>query len=131
MPDQSIDGLISLRSKHSVDETVIAIVGLLREKNIKLFAVIDHSGEAKQAGLQMPPTRLIIFGNPKGGTPLMLASPSAAIDLPLKLLVAQDGKGAVWISYNSVDYLVKRHALPQDKITVLSAAETIAKQAAL
>jgi uncharacterized protein (DUF302 family) len=131
MPDQSIDGLISLRSKHSVVETVIAIVGLLREKNIKLFAVIDHSGEAKQAGLQMPPTRLIIFGNPKGGTPLMLASPSAAIDLPLKLLVAQDGKGAVWISYNSVDYLVKRHALPQDKITVLSAAETIAKQAAL
>lgn len=131
MPDQSIDGLISLRSKHSVDETVIAIVGLLREKNIKLFAVIDHSGEAKQAGLQMPPTRLIIFGNPKGGTPLMLASPSVAIDLPLKLLVAQDDKGAVWISYNSVDYLVKRHALPQDKIAVLSAAETIAKQAAL
>lgn len=131
MPDQSIDGLTSIRSRHSVDETVIAIVGLLREKNIKLFAVIDHSGEAKAAGLQMPPTRLIIFGNPKGGTPLMLASPSAAIDLPLKLLVAQDDKGAVWISYNSVEYLAKRHAVPEDKAAVLNAAETIAKQAAL
>ncbi len=130
MPAQ-IDGLISIRSKHSVDETVIAIVGLLREKNIKLFAVIDHSGEAKQAGLQMPPTRLVIFGNPKGGTPLMLASPSAAIDLPLKLLVAQDNEGAVWISYNSPEYLAKRHTLPADKLAVLSAAESIANQAAV
>jgi uncharacterized protein (DUF302 family) len=130
MSEQSIDGLISIRSKHSVDETVIAIVSLLRDKNIKLFAVIDHSGEAKQAGLQMPPTRLIIFGNPKGGTPLMLASPSAAIDLPLKLLVAQDDKGAVWISYNSAEYLAKWHALPADKLAAFGAAEAIAKQAA-
>ena len=130
MPAQ-IDGLISIRSKHSVDETVIAIVGLLREKNIKLFAVIDHSGEAKQAGLQMPPTRLVIFGNPKGGTPLMLASPSAAIDLPLKLLVAQDNAGNVWISYNSPEYLAKRHTLPLEKLAVLSAAESIANQAAV
>lgn len=127
---QEIDGLVSIRSKHTVDETVIAIVGLLREKNIKLFAVIDHSGEAKQAGLQMPPTRLIIFGNPKGGTPLMLASPSVAIDLPLKLLVAQDDKGTTWISYNSPEYLAKRHALPTDKLAVLSAAEAVARQAA-
>jgi uncharacterized protein (DUF302 family) len=79
----------------------------------------------------MPPTRLILFGNPKGGTPLMLESPSAAIDLPLKLLIAQDDKGGVWISYNSADYLAKRHALPADKLAVLSAAETIAKQAAV
>jgi uncharacterized protein (DUF302 family) len=131
MTDNNIDGLITLRSKHSVDETVITIVSLLREKNIKLFAVIDHSGEAKAVGLKMPPTRLLIFGNPKGGTPLMLASPSVAIDLPLKLLVAEDAQGAVWISYNSVEYLAQRHHLPTELLGAIAAIEGLAKQAAL
>lgn len=130
MTDPDIDGLTSIRSRHSVDDTVINIVSFLREKKIKLFAVIDHSGEAKAAGLNMPPTRLLILGNPKAGTPLMLASPSSAIDLPLKLLVAQDDKGAVWISYNSADYLAKRHSIPESLLANISAIETIARQAA-
>ncbi len=126
MPEQ-VDGLISISSNHSVDETVIAIVSLLREKNIKLFAVIDHSGEAKAAGLQMPPTRLLIFGNPKAGTPLMLASPSAAIDLPLKFLVAEDKQGKVVISYNTAGYLGQRHHLSEDMLAVIAAVGKLAQ----
>jgi uncharacterized protein (DUF302 family) len=130
MTNTNLDGLISIRSKHSVDDTVINIVSFLREKKIKLFAVIDHSGEARAAGLNMPPTRLILFGNPKGGTPIMLASPSAAIDLPLKLLVAQDDKGAVWISYNSAQYLAKRHKIPESLLATIAVIEGLARQAA-
>lgn len=126
MPEQ-VDGLISISSNHTVDETVIAIVSLLREKNIKLFAVIDHSGEAKAAGLQMPPTRLLIFGNPKAGTPLMLASPSAAIDLPLKFLVAEDTQGKVVISYNTAGYLGQRHHLSEDMVAVIAAVGKLAQ----
>lgn len=126
MPEQ-VDGLISISSNHTVDETVIAIVSLLREKNIKLFAVIDHSGEAKAAGLQMPPTRLLIFGNPKAGTPLMLASPSAAIDLPLKFLVAEDKQGKVVISYNTAGYLGQRHHLSEDMVAVIAAVGKLAQ----
>lgn len=130
MPTSNIDGLISIRSKHSVDDTVINIVSLLREKNIKLFAVIDHSGEAKAAGLQMPPTRVLIFGNPKGGTPLMLASPSVAIDLPLKLLIAEDAQGATWISYNTAEYLAARHHLPENLKENIAVIAGLANQAA-
>jgi uncharacterized protein (DUF302 family) len=130
MTNISVDGLISIRSKHSVDDTVINIVSFLREKKIKLFAVIDHSGEARAAGLNMPPTRLILFGNPKAGTLLMIGSPSAAIDLPLKLLVAQDDKGAVWISYNSPEYLAKRHNIPESLMTNIAVIAGIAREAA-
>ena len=130
MPGNSIEGLKTVTSKHSVDETVIAIVSLLREKNIKLFAVIDHSGEAKAAGLKMQPTRLLIFGNPKAGTPLMVASPSAAIDLPLKLLVAEDAQGKVSISYNSAEYLGERHHLSQDTLSVIAAVDKLAETVA-
>ena len=129
MPE-TVEGLITIASRHSVDDTVVNIVSLLREKGIKLFAVIDHSGEAKQAGLKMPSTRLLIFGNPKAGTPLMLAAPSAAIDLPLKLLVAEDAAGKVTISYNSAEYLGKRHRLPAEMQTVLEGVGALAKQAA-
>ncbi len=129
MPE-TVEGLITIASRHSVDDTVVNIVSLLREKGIKLFAVIDHSGEAKQAGLKMPSTRLLIFGNPKAGTPLMLAAPSAAIDLPLKLLVAEDAAGKVTISYNSAENLGKRHRLPAEMQTVLEGVGALAKQAA-
>ena len=88
-------------SNHSVDDTVEKLKGILQAKGITLFALVDHSGEAEKAGMKMPPTKLLIFGNPKGGTPLMLASPSIAIDLPLKILVAEDASGKVWVSYNS------------------------------
>ena len=96
---------------------------------MKLFALIDHSGEAEKAGLKMPPTKLLIFGNPKGGTPLMLAQPSAALDLPLKILVAEDLQGQVWISYNSADYLKERHDLPPDLLPNIAVVETLAAAA--
>jgi uncharacterized protein (DUF302 family) len=98
---QKEGGIISIPSSHSVDETVDRLKNILQSKQITLFARIDHSGEAAKVGLKMPPTKLLIFGNPKGGTPLMLAAPSTALDLPLKILVAEDVQGKVWLSYNS------------------------------
>jgi uncharacterized protein (DUF302 family) len=103
---------------------------MLRAKGVKLFALVDHSGEAESAGLHMPPTRLLIFGNPKGGTPLMLSTPSVAIDLPLKILVAQDEAGQVWISYNSPEYLRARHGFPQELVQNIAVVEGLARQAA-
>src|SRR5438477_7195320 len=94
------DGLIDIPSNHSVDETVEKLKGILQAKGVTLFALVDHSGEAAKVGMKMPPTKLLIFGNPKAGTPLMLAAPSSAIDLPLKILVWEDGQSNVWISYN-------------------------------
>jgi uncharacterized protein (DUF302 family) len=91
-----------------------------------VFGLVDHSGEAKKIGLEMPPTKLLIFGNPKGGTPLMLAAPSVAIDLPLKILIAQDTGGRVWISYNSPEYLAERHGLPADLIQNITFLQALA-----
>src|ERR1700722_9154380 len=93
------NGIIEIPSKHSVDETVERLKGTLRDKGINLFALIDHSGEAEKSGVKMPPTKLLIFGNPKGGTPVMLAAPSIAIDLPLKVLVWQDSHGKKAMSF--------------------------------
>ena len=90
---QKEEGIVKIPSHHSVDETVDKLKTILQSKGVTLFALIDHSGEAERVGLKMPPTKLLIFGNPKGGTPLMLAAPSAAIDLPLKILVAEDSQG--------------------------------------
>jgi len=123
------NGLIHSPSQHSVDDTVQLIETLLREKNIKLFAVVDHSGEAEKAGLQMPPTKLLIFGNPKGGTPLMQAAPSVAIDLPLKALVWQDDDGKVWLSYNDPAYLQRRHGFPEQLVANLSAVNGLLAKA--
>src|ERR1700728_3050590 len=100
------NGIVSERSHHTVDETVERVKSLLKAKGVMLFALVDHSGEAEKAGLQMPPTKLLIFGNPKAGTPLMVASPGIAIDLPLKVLIWEDERGLVWISYNSPAYLL-------------------------
>lgn len=124
------EGIVNLPTHSSVDETITHLQSMLQEKGVQIFAVIDHSGEAKRAGFEMRPTKLLIFGNPKAGTPLMLAAPSIAIDLPLKLLVWEDGSGQVWISYNSPEYLQKRHALPQDLVAALGAVEALAKSAA-
>jgi uncharacterized protein (DUF302 family) len=123
-------GLVSIPSNHSVDETVACLTQLLAAKGVKLFAVIDHSGEAAAAGLQMPPTKVILFGSPKAGTPLMLAAPSIAIDLPLKLLIAQDPTGAVTITWNSPAYLLARHNLPEDLLANIAVIETLARTAA-
>lgn len=124
------EGIVNLPTHSSVDETVTRLQSMLQEKGVQLFALIDHSGEATRAGFEMRPTKLLIFGNPKAGTPLMLASPSISIDLPMKLLVWEDAGGQVWISYNTPEYLQKRHALPQDLAAALGAVEALAKSAA-
>ena len=120
------NGIVSRASKHSVEQTVEALTNILKAKGVALFAVIDHSGEAEKVGLKMRPTKLLIFGNPKAGTPLMLASPSSAIDLPLKILVREDAQGKVWLSYNSPEYLKERHGLPQELMQNIAVIETLA-----
>ena len=130
MPSNPANGVISQPTGHSVDATVEKLQTLLRAKGATLFAVIDHSGEAQKAGLSMPPTKLLIFGNPNGGTPLMLASPSVAIDLPLKILVAQGADGKVSISYNSPEYLQSRHTLPAELLPNIAIAGALVAKAA-
>jgi uncharacterized protein (DUF302 family) len=126
---QKEEGIVKIPSHHSVDETVDKLKTILKSKGVTLFALIDHSGEAEKAGLKMPPTKLLIFGNPKGGTPLMLAAPSAAIDLPLKILVAEDAQGKVWISYNSPEYLKERHGLPENLVQNIAVVQALATAA--
>jgi len=122
-------GIVDIPSHHSVDQTVEKLKQLLEAKGVTLFAVVDHSGEAEKAGMKMPPTKLLIFGSPKAGTPVMLAAPSIAIDLPLKILIWEDSMGRVWISYNSSSYLQERHGVPQELVQVLGAAELFATKA--
>jgi len=124
------NGIIDKRSNHSVGETVEKLKGILQAKGVSLFALVDHSGEAEKAGLKMRPTKLLIFGSPKAGTPLMLAAPSVAIDLPLKILIWEDGQGAVWLSYNSPAYLQERHGFPPDLLPNISGVEQLAAAAA-
>jgi len=119
-------GIIDKPSNHSVDETVERLKNILHSKGVTLFALVDHSGEAEKMGMKMRPTKLLIFGSPKAGTPLMLAAPSIAIDLPLKILVWEDGQGKVWVSYNSPDYLKERHNLPLDLLQNIAVVETLA-----
>ncbi len=123
-------GVVSQRSQHSVDETVARLKNILDAKGVMLFALVDHSGEAKRAGMEMRPTKLLIFGNPAAGTPLMLAAPTIAIDLPLKILVWEDTEGAVWLSWNSPEYLQQRHNLPQDLVRNIAVAAALAAKAA-
>jgi len=123
------NGLVSRPSHHSVDQTVERLEVLLRSKGVKLFALIDHSGEAQLAGMSMLPTKLLIFGNPSAGTPLMQVAPSVAIDLPLKILVRQDASGKVWVTYDSPAYLQRRHGLPPELVQRLSVVEALAAQA--
>jgi uncharacterized protein (DUF302 family) len=130
MPPNNAKGLIDLPSNYSVDGTVERLKGILQAKGITLFALVDHSGEAAKAGMKMRPTKLFIFGNPKGGTPVMLAAPSSAIDLPLKILVWEDVQGKVWITYTSPGYLQERHKLPQDLLQNIAVIETLAAKAA-
>jgi uncharacterized protein (DUF302 family) len=123
-------GLVTLQSAHSVEETVAKVRALLAAKQIREFALIDHSGEAAKVGLAMPKTQVLIFGNPKGGTPLMLAAPSMAIDLPLKLLVREDAAGQVWVSYWAAQALLARHGLADSFAANIAVIEAIARQAA-
>jgi len=129
LPDNG-KGLIDIRSNHSVDETVKKLKGILQAKGITLFALVDHSGEAAKVGMTMRPTKLLIFGNPKAGTPVMLAAPSSAIDLPLKILVWEDAQGKVWVTYNSPAFLQERHDLPPELLQNIAVIETLATKAA-
>jgi len=122
-------GIISKPSNHSVDQTVEKLKNILQSKGVMLFALVDHSGEAEKVGMKMRPTKLLIFGSPKAGTPLMLAAPNIAIDLPLKILVWEDGQGNVWVSYNSPEYLKERHGLPQELLANIAVVETLAAKA--
>ena len=126
MTSQDGKGIIDRPSVHSVDETLQKLTGILQAKGVSIFAIVDHSGEAAKAGLKMRPTKLVIFGSPKAGTPLMVASPRSAIDLPLKILIWEDAAGKVWISYNSPTYLRERHGLPEDLLRNIAVVETLA-----
>jgi uncharacterized protein (DUF302 family) len=124
------NGIIDKLSHHSVGETVEKLKGILQSKDVTLFAMVDHSGEAKKVGMKMRPTKLLIFGSPKAGTPLMQATPSIAIDLPLKILIWEDGQGRVWVSYNSPAYLQQRHGIPPKLMQNIAVIETLAAKAA-
>ncbi|MBV9771295.1 MAG: DUF302 domain-containing protein [Bryobacterales bacterium] len=123
------EGIISKPSKYSVPETLQRLETILTAKGIKIFARVNHSGEAEAVGLKMPPTELLIFGNPKGGTPVMLAAPTAAIDLPLKALAWQDSQGQVWLSYNDPAYIQRRYGLGADDIKTIAGIGSLIEQA--
>jgi len=122
-------GIIDVPSNHAVEQTVERLKNILQSKGVTLFALVDHSGEAEKVGMKMRPTKLLIFGSPRAGTPLMLAAPRVAIDLPLKILVWEDGNGKVWVSYNSPEYLKERHSLPPELLQNIAIVEALAAKA--
>ena len=123
------NGMVHLGSPYTVPETLKRLESVLQSRGLTVFARIDHSGEAEKVGMKMRPTQLIIFGSPKGGTPVMLASPTLALDLPLKALVWEDAGGKVWVSYNSAEYLQQRHGIPQQLVPNLAVVEVLAAKA--
>jgi len=123
------NGLVHVASSHSVPETLNKLKTAIEARGLKIFTLIDHSGEAEKAGLKMRPTELLIFGSPKGGTPLMIAAPTLAIDLPLKTLVWEDADGKVWVSYNSPDYLQQRHGIPADLVKNIAGVGALVEKA--
>jgi uncharacterized protein (DUF302 family) len=124
------NGIVDKLSHHSVDDTVEKLKGILLSKGVMLFAIVDHSGEAEKVGMKMRPTKLLIFGSPKAGTPLMQAAPSVAIDLPLKILVWEDEQSKVWVSFNSPAYLQQRHGIPPELLQNIAVVESLAAKAA-
>src|SRR5579862_8586859 len=122
------NGIVTESSSHSVDQTVERFRTVLQARGVALFALIDHSGEADKVGMKMRPTKLLVFGNPKAGTPLMLASPSIAIDLPLKILVWENADGKVWLSYNTSEYLQQRHELPSELLQNIAVVAALAQK---
>jgi uncharacterized protein (DUF302 family) len=121
--------MIDVPSPYSVPDTLTRLESILKERGVTIFARVDHSGEAEKAGLKMRPTQLMIFGGPKAGTPLMVAAPSLAIDLPLKALVWEDEWGKVWVSYNAPEYLQQRHGFPADLLKNIAGASTLIQKA--
>ena len=122
-------GMIDVPSPYSVPDTLARLESILKERGVTIFARVDHSGEAEKAGLKMRPTQLVIFGSPKGGTPLMVAAPRMAIDLPLKALAWEDEHGRVWLSYNAPEYLQQRHGFPPDLLKNIAGASVLIQKA--
>ncbi len=125
MSTSTQNGLIHLASQHSVEEAMQRLEALLKERGISIFARVDHSGEAAKVGLAMRPTKLLIFGSPKAGTPLMQAAPSVAIDLPLKALFWEDAEGKVWLTYNDPAYLQQRHNFPGELLANIAGVSAL------
>ena len=123
------NGIVDVPSRYPVPETLARLEEILKDKGITVFALIDHSGEAEKAGLKMRPTLLLVFGSPKSGTPLMVAAPRLAIDLPLKALAWQDEKGQVWLSYNAPEYLQQRHGFPEALVKNIAGIAGLVEQA--
>ena len=129
MAESKDSGLVHISSPRSVAETLKRLQSILESKGLAIFAHVDHNGEAAKVGMEMHPTQLLIFGSPKAGTPVMLAAPTVAIDLPLKALVWEDAQGKVWITYNSAEYLQRRHGIPEDLVKNLAGAATLIQTA--
>jgi uncharacterized protein (DUF302 family) len=125
-----VPGVIQLRSQHSVSATIDRLEALLKQRGILVFARIDFSGDAERAGLRMPAEQMLIFGNPKAGTPLMVAAPTAGLDLPLKMLAWEASDGNVWVAYNDPQYVVQRHRLASNFTANLAAVVPLIQQAA-
>lgn len=123
-------GMERVASAHDFAATVEKLESILKAKGLLLFAKIDFSGDAKRAGLEMPPTQMLIFGSPKAGTPIMLAAPSTALDLPLKVLISQDAAGKAWLTFNSPEYLAERHAIPPALVANISGVRGLVQAAA-
>ena len=119
------DGLVRLASPYSFEQTVERLQSLIQSQGLTLFCIVDHSGAAAKAGLKMPPTQVLLFGSPKAGTPLMIAAPTLAIDLPLKALIAEDDNGKVWVTYNSTEYLKHRHGIPDELAKNIAGVATL------
>jgi uncharacterized protein (DUF302 family) len=122
-------GIVDVASHNSVNQTVERLKGILKATGVTLFALVDHRGKAEKVGMKMPPPKLLIFGSPKAGTTVMLAAPSIAIDLPLKVLEWEDSSGKVWVSYNSPHYLQERHDVPDELLQNIAVVETLAAKA--
>lgn len=124
------EGIVSVLSNHSVPESINRLEDEARQKGLKIFARIDFSGDAAKAGLKMEPMQMLIFGSPKAGTPLMIASPLLAIELPLKALAWKDSSGKVWLSYNEPAYLQKRFHIPDNLLKNISGIKLLVTKAA-
>ncbi len=130
IPQEQAQGIVRLPSSHSVAQTLDRLQSLLKERGVMIFARIDFSGDAAKAGLSMLPEQQLIFGNPKAGTPLMVASATAALDLPLRAICWQDNIGKTWLAYNAPDYIVKRHSLSAELAQNLAAVVPLLERAA-
>ena len=129
MPELPEKGMVHRSSPYCVDETMERLENALKSLGIPVLARIDHSGGAAAMGIEMKPTKLLIFGNAKAGTPLMLAAPTVALDLPLKALIWEDAGGAVWVSYNTPQYLQERHGFPENLMPNIAGIRVIVEEA--